>query len=117
MSPRFASTALVIWSGLLIWAADFLFVYVFAALACARGFAALQIGAIGIVPLAAIAASALAAALTGAVMWWCWRRLRASSMPDSPTTFVYGVAFILGGLSIIAIAWNLLPALLLRAQC
>jgi hypothetical protein len=39
MQHRFASTTFLITGGLLVWMADFVFVYVFVAVACARGFA------------------------------------------------------------------------------
>lgn len=38
MSGRFTTTTFFIWSSLLVWMTNFLFVYVFAALACVHRF-------------------------------------------------------------------------------
>lgn len=46
--------------GLLVWAAHFLFVYVFAALACARGFASASLFGFGIVPATIVGSTAIA---------------------------------------------------------
>ncbi len=68
----FTRTAFVVWSGLLIWAADFLLVYVFAAVACARGFADVQVSGVGIVLFAqfvSFLAAALAALGMIGIVW------------------------------------------------
>ncbi|MGH8176397.1 MAG: hypothetical protein ACREV5_09070, partial [Steroidobacter sp.] len=74
MQHRFTPTAFFIWGGLLIWAADFLFVYVFAALACARRFADERVAGFAIVPFATTAASIVALLATAGVMWRALRR-------------------------------------------
>ncbi|HET9693136.1 MAG TPA: hypothetical protein VFP48_02035, partial [Steroidobacteraceae bacterium] len=71
MSPqtpdRFGATTAWIAGGLLAWAAYFLAVYVFAALACERGFAQLRIAGFGIVPFAAACGLLATLAITVAV--------------------------------------------------
>lgn len=114
--PGFTSTAFFVWSGLLIWAAYFLFLYIFVALACARGFSDVRIAGLAIVPVVAVVGGALAllAAIAAAV-----RALRHLRTRDStPTTrFIASMALALSLLASIAIVWTLLPALLTRSGC
>lgn len=114
---RFARTAFFLWSGLLIWAADFLFIYVLAALACARGFAATEIAGVRLVPFAAMLATLLALAGTAAVMWSARQRTRRASDRDRPAEFVSFLVLALGALALLAIAWNALPVVMLSSHC
>jgi hypothetical protein len=115
---RFAVTTLFIWSSLLIWMADFLFVYVFAALACARRFADVQgFGGLGIVPVAATTATLLAALATACLAWFAARRLRQESTADPHTQFIRSVTFGTSVLVLIALAWLALPPLIAQARC
>jgi hypothetical protein len=108
----FPRTALFIAAGLLVWAADFLFIYVFAAIACARGFADVTVLGIGIVPLASFSATALALAATGAVI--VSGRRRAATGDRSNGAFAGGLAAVAALLAVIAIVFTGLPGLLLR---
>jgi len=107
----------MVWSGLLIWAADFLFVYVFAALACARGYSSAEIAGMRVVPFAAVTASVLAFTLTLLSMRISWRRLRRAPAQDSNAIFIHFLAVALGALGLLAIVWNLLPAIVLSSDC
>lgn len=114
---RFAPTAFFIWSGLLVWAADFLLVYVFAALACARGFAHLQIAGFSIVPFVTTLVSIVALLATAALMWPALRRARNGPSSDQHSQFILFLAIALSALALIAIVWTGLPPLLLRVGC
>jgi hypothetical protein len=114
---RFAATTLFIWSSLLIWMADFLFVYVFAALACARRFAHVELFDIGIVPLATTTSTVLAALATGGVMWIAAGRLRREEAADPNTQFIRSVTLGASALVLVALAWLSLPPLIAAARC
>jgi hypothetical protein len=113
---EFTPTALLIWSGLLIWMADFLFVYVFAALACARRFAHAEVFGVGIVPFATVIATAVAGLATAVVMWSAARRLQEGST-DGHSRFIFFVTAAAGGLGLIALLWVAIPALVLSTNC
>lgn len=100
MQKSFARTALFACAGLLIWAADFLFVYVFTAIACERGFGQA-------VPWASTGAGVVAAAATTAVIFTGVRR----------KTFIGGLAASVAALALVAIAFIALPGLLLPRAC
>ncbi|MGH8078325.1 MAG: hypothetical protein ACREPE_13500 [Lysobacter sp.] len=104
----------VISAGLLIWAADFLFIYVFVALACARGFDDAIVFGIGVVPLAVGVATAIASAVTSAVLI---SALRGAEHGPSTSRFLQRLALGLAVLALVAIAWNGLPALLVHRTC
>jgi hypothetical protein len=116
MDRGFTGTTFSIWSGLLIWAADFLFVYVFAALACARGFADVRVFGIEVVPLTTVLLSGVALAATALVLVRIRKRaLRIGSDPRARfVLFLVGALAVLGA---IAIAWTTLPPLLLSTNC
>jgi hypothetical protein len=100
-------------SGLLIWAAYFGFVYVFNALACARGFHRLQLLGFGVVPLTIVLGTALAVAAVLALMFIA---LRAPGLVDdtrdSSADFLRHLAVTVALLSLLAIGWIGLPAMI-----
>lgn len=100
MEKRFVRSALFATGGLLIWAADFLFVYAFAALACARGFGHAA-------PWVSSATAVLAAAGCVAVLV---AGLRGSG-------FIARLAASVAGLALVAIAFTALPGVLLPRAC
>jgi hypothetical protein len=109
----FIRKSLFMMGGLLVWAAQFTTVYVFNALACARGFAERQVLGIGIVPFVVGAASLLAFAATLAVLLAAlWRRGPAqASLDERPVDgFLRYTTVAIAALSLVAIAWNALPA-------
>jgi hypothetical protein len=114
---RFAPTIFFIWSGLLIYALEFLFVYVFAALACARRFTHVQWLGMPLVPLATTVSGALAVTAIGAVMWIAARRNRMEANTDEHTRFIRFLAIAGGGLSLLGLLWLMLPPLLLSSAC
>lgn len=99
---------------LLAWLADFVFVYVFAAVACARGLAAMRFMGIGIVPLATLLSTLAAAVVTLVLMRIAARRIHRPST-DEHSRFIAFVAFATSVLGLIAAVWLALPALLIAA--
>jgi hypothetical protein len=114
---RFTPTTFFIWSGLLIYALDFLFVYVFAALACARRFAHVLWLGLPLVPLATTVSGVLAATAIGTIMWIAVRRNGMEANTDEHTRFIRFLAIAAGGLSLLALLWLTLPPLLLSNAC
>jgi hypothetical protein len=111
---RFSSRILLATSSLLLWGAHFLFVYIFAALACARDFATVEALGIGIVPL--VTAVVTIAALAGLTFFsaLAWRGELRNEQADSSTPRL--LRYLAGGLGIysaVAILLQALPAILL----
>ena len=118
MEPGFPRSALFVTAGLLVWAADFLFIYAFSALACARGIAHLAVAGIGIVQLASITSTVVAAAATGAVIMVGVRRADMRSRAQTPTPIFIGqLAAIVAILALLAVAFTGLPGLLISQPC
>jgi hypothetical protein len=113
----FAATTLFIWSSLLIWIADFLFVYVLAALACARGFVHVELFGIGIVPLLTTSSTVLAGLATGGVMLVAAGRVRREEAADPNTQFIRSVTLGASALVLVALVWLALPPLIAQARC
>lgn len=116
MDRKFTPTTFLLWSGLLIWAADFLLIYVIEAIACAKGFADVVILGLGVIPLATLFCSVAAAVATTVVVRRCVRQMRASQS-DERVQFTLFITAATGGLALVAIAWTALPGLLLRTGC
>lgn len=114
---RFAPTAFLIWSGPLIWMGNFLFVYVFAALACAQRIADMELLGFGIVPFATTASSILAAVAILVVMRTAARRWHAESTSDTHSRFIRFVTLGSAALALVALAWVALPPLLATTAC
>ena len=112
LTDRFPRTALFTAAGLLIWAADFLFIYIFAAVACARGFADATVLGAGIVPLASFVATVFALVATGAIIAAGARR--AGKTGSGNGAFLGSLAAIAALVALIAIVFTGLPGLMLR---
>jgi hypothetical protein len=104
--------------GLLVWATLFLCSYVFAAVACARGFSyALWLG-ISIVPSALVLAAALALGGVYAIARRADRlQDRVARRSDDTRRVIAHVAMMVCGLALIAIVWHTLPVLLTAVPC
>jgi hypothetical protein len=105
---RFGATAFTIVGGLLIWLADFLFIYVFAALACAQGFATATLAGLRVVPLAAMFASLLAVAATSVLVQRVRRNMQSA---DEQERFIGFVALATSAIALIALILLALPPL------
>lgn len=108
---HFAVEMLRMLSGPIIWAAHFLFVYVFTALAGARRFH--NANGLGASPVTWAVLLATLLAVAGIVMMVlpAWRRIR--ERPDYGTTaFLSWMTVAFGGLALLAVLWVALPVLL-----
>ena len=114
-ASRFGLTTAWVWCGLLVWAAYFLAVYVFAALACERGFAGHRIAGYAIVPFAAACGLLVTLAINVTVAVVARRRLTRER--PGVSTFVEFLALALALLGVLALVWTALPPLLLRTGC
>lgn len=101
-SRPFTPTALWISSGVIVWSLHFLAIYGFAAIACARGLGDSRWLGVGVVTIAAIAASVLALALLAKLFVPVTRRWHAASFEDWLATTI-------AGLSAIGIVWETVP--------
>ena len=116
MDRKFAPTTFLIWSGLLIWAADFLLIYVIQAIVCAKGYAHMAVFGLQAIPATTLLCTLAATFAVIAVALRCMRRIRAAP-PDERIHFTLFVAAAISGLALTAIAWTALPGLLLRTGC
>jgi len=109
MMPLYAALA-----GLLIWTAQFTAIYGVTAIACARGHGVATVFGVGLVPSAVITATLIALALDGLVLFRARSRSLAlvseQTAPADP--FLAHLTYLISGLSLVAIAWNGLPALI-----
>src|SRR5687768_13492510 len=115
MSDRgFVGKMLFMVGGLLVWAVHFAVIYGFTAVACAKGFAMTNVLGFGIIPFVIGAGTLLALVTTGAVL------IGAISGPIPPRSprfdeateqFLRYTAAVIAVLSLVAIAWNALPVL------
>ena len=106
MKGRFTSTTFLLTGALLVWIADFAFVYVFTAIACARHFAHL-------VPTVTTAASLSAGAITLWLLHRGYRAHRASAI-DEHSRFIAFVTLATSIVALVALAMLILPPLLVR---
>jgi hypothetical protein len=114
----FIRKSLFMIGGLLIWGGHFGVVYVFNALACARRFADTAYFGFGIVPLTVSVATIIALLATLCVLLLAlWRRGPARAARDEKPVndFMRYTTITIAGLSLVAIAWNGLPALIVPA--
>ncbi len=112
---RFTPTALLLCGGLLIWAADFLIVYVVAAVACAKGYAASSIAGVPFVTFIGTSVTLLAGLATAALVRVVLGRWR--DRDDGPSGFMYFLALTISLIALLAMFFNVLPVWLLSSEC
>ncbi len=100
-----------LWVGPLVWAAHFLAIYAFTALACARNVAAGWFG-VGIVIWFIGAATLVAAAVLLLTIGIAVRDGRRSASSPEPSPFVHWLTAAIAGLVLLAVLWETLPVLL-----
>jgi hypothetical protein len=105
MQHRFTSTALLLTGALLVWIADFAFVYVFSAVACARGLG------VSLIP----AVTTLASLIAGIATVWIWRRGYCAHRANGPSQFIAFVTLATSTIALVALGMLILPPLLVRA--
>lgn len=114
MQHRFTATSFLIFGGLLVWMADFVFVYVFAAVACAKGFADANLLGLPIVTVVTLLASLLAGVITVLILRRGYR-LHNAPETDEHTRFIGFVTFASGGLALVALVLLVMPVLVMSA--
>ena len=114
MQHRFAATTFLVLGGLLVWIANFVFVYVFAAVACARGFADARVLGLPIVTLATLLSSLIAGAITVLIVRRGYRLHTAVDM-DEHTRFIGFVTFAGGALALVALVLLVMPVMVMSA--
>lgn len=108
MQQRFTSTTFLLTGALLAWLADFVFVYVFAAVACARGFA------VALVPAITTIATLAAAVTTVWLLRRGYRTHRAAAV-DEHSRFIAFVTLATSVIALVAFVMLVLPPLLIQA--
>lgn len=114
MQHRFTSTTFLLLGGLLVWIADFVVVYVFAAVACAKGFADASLLGLPIVTLVTLLASLIAGVVTVVIVRRGYR-LQAAVEMDEHTRFIGFVTFACGALALVALVLLVMPAMVMSA--
>jgi hypothetical protein len=107
---RFGCTAVLMVGGLLIWIVNFVFVYTFTAVACARGFARLQVAGVGIVPATTVLASVISGFATG---WLLRNAIRKRAAADDSERFIRFTTLATGAIALVALVLVTLPPLLI----
>jgi hypothetical protein len=110
----FFATTMLIAGALLAWMGAFTGVYVFAAVACAKQFADLQIIGVPIVPVFTTATCALTAILSVFLLRRGMKLLRAQAA-DEHERFIGFVALATSGIAIFALVLLALPPLVTNA--
>lgn len=100
-----------LWVGPLVWAAHFLAIYAFTALACARNVAAGWFG-VGIVIWFIGAPTLVAAAVLLLTIGIAVRDGRRSASSPEPSPFVHWLTAAIASLVLLAVMWETLPVLL-----
>jgi hypothetical protein len=114
MEHRFTPTSMLLVGGLLVWMAAFTFLYVFAAVACAKGFADVQIVGLPMIPSVSIATSIIAAAANVKLVMYGWRSRKQRTL-DAHSSFIGFVTLATSGLGLVALVLLVLPPLLVQA--
>jgi hypothetical protein len=116
MAARHHSSALMV-AGLLIWAVHFGIVYGFTGLVCARpAWAQLTIAGWGLIPFGVTLATAAAAAALIAVLVWSKNLGMGAPAGEIPAARLQRFVAIGGALiALVAIAWEVFPALMIGA--
>ncbi|MDY6945812.1 MAG: hypothetical protein SXG53_08850 [Pseudomonadota bacterium] len=114
MQHRFAATTFLALGGLLAWMANFVFVYVFAAVACARGFADASVLGLPIVTLATLSSSLTAGAITLLLVRRGYRLHTAVEM-DEHSRFIGFVTCAGAALALVALLLLVMPVMVMSA--
>ena len=101
-------------SGFVFWAAQFTIIYGITGVACARGWYRISLLGLDMVRASIAAATLLALAATALVFWRAFAR-EQGAQEEASERFVETVTMWVCGLSLVAIAYNGLPALILPA--
>jgi hypothetical protein len=113
----FTPTILYLLGGLIVWAARFLFIYSFTALACARGLADASLFGFGIVPAVNVLAASIGVAICLTLIATAVARLRLiqADEEDGSARFIHILAALVAGIAIVAMFWETIPVLFIPA--
>ena len=114
MRHRFAPTTFLITGGLLLWTAVFAFLYIFAAVACARRFAHVDIVGLPLIPTVSVAVCALGSTVNLYLVRRGWRDYRRTAL-DEHSRFLGFVTLATSALGLVALLMLALPPLLIEA--
>jgi len=114
MQHRFPRTTFLLTGGLLAWLAVFAFLYIFAAVACARRFAHIDIIGLPLISTVSLAVCLLGAAFNLYLLWRGWRELTRTSL-DEHARFLGFITFATSALGLVALLMVALPPLLVGA--
>lgn len=113
VEQRLTSKTFLLFGGLLIWAAHFMFVYSVNAVACARGLQDIRVFGAGLIPFTVTIATLIALAAAGRLLWvgsgWLGP-LRGEPHHDPASAFLRQVSIALTLLSMVAICLTALPS-------
>lgn len=101
-----------LWVGPLVWAAHFLAIYGFTALACERNVTASAFG-VGIVIWFIGIATLLAVLALGITIWLAVREGRSSASLPAPFEFMRSLTLAIATLAMLAVVWEALPLIFL----
>ena len=110
----FLTTTLFIVGALLAWMGAFVFVYTFAAVACAKAFADVQLFGLPIVPVVTTATCAITSVITVLLLRRGWARLRVEAASEHER-FIGFVAFATSAIALFALVLLALPPLVMNA--
>ncbi len=103
-------------AGLVAWSIQFTVIYAVTAVACERGYARASLAGFGVVPLTIAVATLLALGVTALVFLLALRERRRLAVDgDANAQFMNASTLLIAGLSLVAIAWQGLPGLLVPA--
>ena len=113
----FLRRILLMLAGLVVWGLQFTLIYGFNAIACARGFADSDLLGLPLVPAVIVSLTVLALAATAAVVGATIRGRFAELLREEAEdgSFMRALTITIGLLSLVAIVWSGLPALMVAA--
>jgi hypothetical protein len=111
---RFTPTVLLLCGGLLLWAADFIVIYCAAAVVCAKGYSHVEIFGLPLITLLTLVVTLLAGIATAVLIRRALAQLRMPEGGNGSESFIQFVALCVGGLGLLAILFNAVPALLIE---
>jgi hypothetical protein len=110
----FSVQILFVLSGLIVWAIHLLLIYIFNALACARGFADIDILGIGIAPLAIVVLGVVSLAVLAGVIAVAATGSGPFGSDDSRSEgFLRYLTISIAALSGVAVVWETIPVFIL----
>ncbi len=118
MSRRLPLTrAFAALTGFYVWSLQFTIIYGATSVMCAREWAGVRVLGFGIVYVIIVVTTVLSLAVTAATLIWAvraWRRLEGREAHD-PNGFLIYLTVVVSAFSLVAIAYNGLPGLILPA--